>query len=319
VHPRQIKPVWKTSSFLVYTGGLTVLLGGLAAVGYLSTQYSGGGARTAWAFLILFVLWLLAEAFRRAGPWVAAGIFAFTAVIAWGYFVASAWAWFGWLNGWNSAFQGWSLAHLSLEFLILIAALIDRRRWRFPFIGAVSAVVGWFFVTDFISNGGWWTYVVTLVIGFAYFLAGSISDQPSAFWLHFVGALLIGLPILHWFHTSDFDFAIVLIVSLVYVLIAHATKRSSWAVFGTIGFFVATIHYVVGSPTALAESFFGQGGSGSCVSTPAGVTCTSTPGGISAWSIPLALGLLGFWLVLLGLIGRRRRTPAAPAGEPAPA
>src|SRR5207245_6336847 len=107
------------------------------------------------------------------------------------------------------------------------------------------------------------------------------------------------LPILHCFHTSYVDFAIVLIVSLVYVLIAHATKRSSWAVFGTIGFFVATIHYVVGSPTALAESFFGQGGSGSCVSTPAGVTCTSTPGRISARSIAPALGLLGCWLAVL--------------------
>ena len=52
VKDREIKPVWKTSSFLVYTGGLTVLVGGLAAVGYLSTHYSGGGARTAWAFLM---------------------------------------------------------------------------------------------------------------------------------------------------------------------------------------------------------------------------------------------------------------------------
>ena len=35
---REIKPVWKTSSFLVYLGGLTVLIGGISAVGYLSTQ-----------------------------------------------------------------------------------------------------------------------------------------------------------------------------------------------------------------------------------------------------------------------------------------
>ena len=127
-----------------------------------------------------------------------------------------------------------------------------------------------------------------------------------------MGGLLIGVPILHWFHTSDFDFAVVLVVSLFFVLIAHATRRSSWAVFGTIGFFIATIHYVVGSPTQLAESFLGLGSGGGCVATPAGKTCTSSVGGISGWSPALALGLLGFWLVFLGLLGRRRRAPADP-------
>ena len=314
---RELKPVWKTSSFLVYTGGLTVLLGGLAALGYLSTQYPGGGARTAWALLIFIVLVLVAQMLRRAGPWVAAGIFAFISVIAWGYLVGSAWSWFGWLNGGgSSAFAGWSLGRLTFEFLVLAAALVFRWYSRFPFIALISAVVGWLFVTDFISNGGWWAYTVTLVIGLIYLLAGSISDQPSAFWLHFIGGLLIGVPILHWFHTSDFDFAVVLVVSLFFVLIGYATRRSSWAVFGTIGFFIATIHYVVGSPTALVEGAFGLSGSGvGC--NPRGLLggplCTSTGSSISPWAPALALGLLGFWLVFLGLLGRRRRAPADPA------
>ena len=313
---REIKPVWKTSSFLVYIGGLIVLFGGLTAVGYLSMQY-GHGARTAWAFLMLFIVWFLAEGLRRAGTWVAAGIFAFLSVIAWGYFVAAAWDWFGWLKHWDSAFGVWSVAHLSLELLILLAAVVAHAIWRFPFIGLISAVVVWFFVTDFISNGGWWTYAVTLVIGLIYLLAGSVSDRPSAFWLHLVGGLLIGVPIFHWFDSSDFDFAVILVVSLVYVLIAYATKRSSWAVFGTIGFLAATSHYVFGSAAGLPETFFGLGSGGSsCVATPGGETCTST-GGISVWSIPLGFGLLGFWLVFLGLLGRRRRTPAATPADPA--
>ena len=318
---RAIKPVWKTSSFLVYTGGLTVLFGGLFALGYLYFEYRGGGARTAFALLILVVLWVIAEALRRAGTWVAAGIFAFTAVIAWGFFVGSAWHWFGWLDGWHSAFQGWSLAHLSLEFLILIAALIDRRIWRFPFIGLISALVGWFFVTDFVSNGGWWTYVVTLVIGLAYLAAGSISDQPSAFWLHVVGGLLIGVPIYHWFSTSDFDFAVVLVVSVLFVLIAYATRRSSWAVFGTIGFFAATIHYIGSSPAAVAGSPFGFGGGQECTSTGTGSICRSIGPSVPAlWAPALGFGLLGFWLVFLGLLGRRRRAAATPPpADPAPA
>jgi hypothetical protein len=309
---RELKPVWKTSSFLVYVGGLTVLLGGLSALGYLSTQFSGGGARTAWALLILVVLWFLAELLRAAGTWVAAGNFAFATVVAWGWFVGSAWDWFGWLRPWHHAFSGWSIAHLSLEFLILLAAVVAHARWRFPFIGLISAVALWFFVTDFISNGGWWTYTVTLFIGLVYLLAGAVASRPSAFWLHFVGGLLIGAPILHWFDSSNFDFAVVLVVSVLYVLIAYGTKRSSWAVFGTIGFFVATIHYAVGTPTALGEIIFGGGGQ-TCVATSGGETCTSTAGGVTHWSVPLALGLLGLWLVFLGLLGRRRRVPADPA------
>ena len=81
------KPVWKTSSFLAYTGGLTVLGAAVAALGYLSGQY-GKGALTAWALLVLVVLWVIAEGFRLGGRWVAAGIFAFASVIAWGVFIA---------------------------------------------------------------------------------------------------------------------------------------------------------------------------------------------------------------------------------------
>jgi hypothetical protein len=99
---------------------------------------------------------------------------------------------------------------------------------------------------------------------------------------------------------------------VLYVLIAYGTKRSSWAVFGTIGFFVATIHYAVGTPTALGEIILGGGGQ-TCVATSGGETCTSTAGGVTHWSVPLALGLLGLWLVFLGLLGRRRRVPADPA------
>jgi hypothetical protein len=315
---REIKPVWKTSSFLVYTGGLTVLLGGLFALAYLYVEFTGGGARTAWALLIFVILSSFAGALQRVGTWVAAGIFAFVSVIAWGFFIGTAWDWFGWLNNWDSAFQGWSLAHLSLEFLILVAALSYRWRFRFPLIGLIAAVAGWFFVTDFISNGGTWTYIVSLFIGLAYLVAGTAIARPSSFWLHFVGGLLIGIPILNWFHTSDGDFAVVLIVAVVFVLIAYGTGRSSWAVFGTIGFFAATIHYIVGSPTDLFGGIFGVGGGQECVGTGAGEVCRSIgPSAPAPWAPALGFGLLGFWLVFLGLLSRRRRRSVAPPPPPA--
>jgi len=293
------KPVWKTSSFLVYTGGLTVLGAAVATLSYLHGHF-GKGALTGWAFLLLVILWLIAETLRFRGRWVAAGIFAFASVIAWGAFVGIAWSWFGWLNNWNSPFGGWSLAHLSLEFLILVAAVNDRHRWDFPFITLIVTLVGWFFVTDFVSGGGTWTYVVTLFIGFVYLLVGVVSDTPSAFWWQLVSGVLIGVPLLHWWHTSDFEWALISAVALVYVALSYGTRRTSWAVFATIGFFGATIHFLVGSPTRVAsDAFAGQ-----------------PPPHVSPWAPALAFGLLGFWLVLLGLPGRRRRS-AAPAVPPA--
>jgi hypothetical protein len=234
------KPVWKTSSFLVYAGGLTVLGAAIAAIAYLSGHY-GKGALTAWALLILVVLSAIAESLKRRRRWAAAGIFAFASVV----------------------------------------------------ITLISATVGWFFVTDFVSNGGGWSYVVTLLVGLAYLMAGSVSRKPSAFWLHLVGGVLIGATLLHWWHASDTDWALISAVSLVYVAIAYMTKRSSWAVLATIGFLGATVHYLVS--TAGSTSI---GGAGFNVSVPS----------ISGWSPSVAFACLGFWLVLLGLAGRRRRT-----------
>jgi hypothetical protein len=282
------KPVWKTSSFLVYTGGLTVLAAAIAALGYLSGHY-GKGALTGWALLILVVLSAIAESLRRRGRWVAAGLFAFASVVAWGVFVGAAWSWFGWLKHWDSAFGGWSIAHLSLEFLILAAALSDRRRWSFPFITLISAVAAWFFVTDFVSNGGEWTYVVTLFVGLVYLVGGTISGQPSAFWLHLVGGVLIGVTLVHWWHSTDTDWALISAAALVYVGISYVTKRSSWAVLGTVGFFGATVHYL-----------FSTGGTATFGGVQIGVPS------INGWSPSVAFACLGFWLVLLGLAARRR-------------
>jgi hypothetical protein len=307
VHEREIKPIWTSATFLVYTGGLTVLLGGLAALGYLSSRY-GNGAKAGWALLILVILYVIAHALRLRGRQIAAGIFAFAAVIAWAAFVVLLFRWWGW-NGVDASIKHWSWARNAALLLILAAAWDDRRRFGFPFIRAVSAVVVWIFVIQLLPAGPNLTAALTLIVGLGYLLLGAVSNNPSSFWLHLVGGLLIGGAILFWDHTSDGNFAFVLIVALVYVVIAYATKRSSWAVLGTIGFFIATVHYVVGSPTALAEGAFGLGASQTCTATVSGPTvCTSmsSAAGISPWSPAVALGLLGFWLVLLGMLGRRR-------------
>src|SRR5262249_21019624 len=54
---REVKPIWTSASFLVYTGGLIVLLSAIAALVYLSILY-GSGAQVGWAFLVLAVLYV---------------------------------------------------------------------------------------------------------------------------------------------------------------------------------------------------------------------------------------------------------------------
>jgi hypothetical protein len=297
---RQVKPIWTSSTFLVYVGGLTVLGGAIGALTYLSKHYPSAGQGTAWTLLILVILYAIAIFLLVAGRPIAAGIFAFSSVIAWAIFVAVLFTWFGWTNGNFGSLQHWSWSRLAFELLVLLVASAELRIFRLPLIALITAVFSWLFVIDLLTSGGNFTLAVSLVIGLVYFVAGAASEKPSAFWLHLVGGLLVGVPILVWCHTSTFDFAVIAFMSLVYVGVAHATRRSSWAVFGTIGFFIVTVHFLVGSPTGIVQgAIVGQ------------------PPSISGWSFPLAFGLLGFWLVLLGLLGKRRR--AAAVADPAPA
>jgi hypothetical protein len=302
VHGREVKPIWTSSTFLVYTGGLTVLGGAIAALTYLSSQYPGSGQGTAWTLLILVILYGIAHGFRIRDRPIAAGIFAFASVIAWAIFIGVLFTWWGWTGGSFGSFEHWSWSRLGFELLVLAAAIDDRRRFRFPFIRLISALVGWFFVIDLISSGGTWTAVVTLFVGLLYLMWGAIHPEPSSFWLHLVGGLLIGGAIIYWAHTGDGDWAGVSIAAFIYVGIAYTTNRSSWAVLATIGFFAATTHYLIGSPTAIVDAAFSG--------TP--------PSTVSPWAPALAFGLLGFWLVLLGLLVRRRTIAPVPPPAPLP-
>jgi hypothetical protein len=289
------KPRWTTASYLVYAGGFTVLLAALGALGYLSSRY-GAAAYAGWAALILVVLSGIGMAFKRRGRWIAAGIFGFASLIAWIAFVAALYAWFGWLDNASasSPFAGFSVARLSFELLVLAAVADDMRRFRFPLIASVGVFVGWLFITDLISGGGNWTAVVTLFVGLVYFVAGAASDKPSAFWLHFAAGALIGGTFLYWWHGGDTSWALIAVASLVYCLVADRTHRSSWAVFGTIGFFMSAAHFTA------------EWSGGRLVFSPSLLT------DFRGWVPPLVYAFVGFLLVALGLHARRRNPAAAP-------
>jgi len=288
------QPRWTTASFLLYAGGLTVLGAAIAALGYLSGPY-GRAAFAGWAALVLVVLYGIAHAFKRQDRWLAAGVFAFASVVAWAVFVGALWTWFGWLSGHSvSSFGAFSVARLSLELLVLAAALDDLRRFTFPFIASIAVFVGWFFVLDLVSAGGNWSVVVTLLVGLAYLVAGSVNTRPTAFWLHVGAGTLIGGSLLYWWHTTDADWALVAAAALVYVAIAYGSKRSSWAVLATLGLMAAGAHFAAEwSHHTISLS-------------------TSTVTSVRGWVPSLVFAFVGFLLVLLGLASRRSAEPAGP-------
>jgi hypothetical protein len=309
---REFKPIWTTSSFLVYAGGFTVLFAALASLGYLASQY-GPGAFAGWAFLVLAIIYVLAHAFRLRGARVAAGIFAFVAVFAWAAFVGALWEWFGWLN---KSFDSFSIGRLTLELLVLAAALDDQRRFGFPLLRLVSAVVAWIFVLDLLSSGGTWSIVVTLLVGLLFFLIALASDRPSAFWLHLLAGLLIGGSLLHWLHSADWQWWLIVVIALLYVGIAHATNRSSWAVLGALGLTFAATHFSIVWARPSPGGGFAQFTPGAQPPRSPLIFGT-TDFGVRVWVPLVVFAALGFILVALGLLANRRRATAAPAVPPA--
>lgn len=276
-----------------------MLSASFAALGYLSGQY-GKGAYAGWTLLPLVVLYAVSFMFRRRGEWIAAGIFAFAGLAMWAAFIAAVESWWGWLpKNTSSVFGGWHWGTLLLVALVFAAALVDLRIYRFPLLVLFVTFTAWYFVTDLLSGGGSWSAVLTLLIGLVFLLIGSAIDRgrrrPYGFWVHVTAGLLVGGSLLYWWHSGDTDWALVAATGVVFIGIAKSTGRSSWAVFGTGGFLAAFGHF---------SAEWAHQGLGSFL-TPT-----------RDWVPPLVFGIVGFFLVLLGLAlehGRRTTAPVLPA------
>ena len=116
-------------------------------------------------------------------------------------------------------------------------------------------------------------------------------DSPSSFWWNLGAGVLIGTALLDWWHVDDLDYALISAFALLFVAIAYGTRRSSWAVLATIGFF-------------LAGYGFAKEWSSETVSVT-GVT------NVRDWVPYAVFAFIGFLLVALGL---KKRGIAA--GEP---
>jgi hypothetical protein len=288
-----LKPRWSSSTFLLYAGGFTVAIAASYALTYLSSSY-GAAAYAAWALLVLAVLLALATVWRRRGDALVAGVFAVISVGAFGGFIGALWSWFGWSANGSSPFGGFHVARLFATLLVLAFSIALIRRFRHPLLALPVAALSWFFVTDLISNGGNWSAFVSAFLGIVLLLVAVTLDRglrrPYGFWVHVVAGLALGGALIFWWHSGDWRWVLAVAASLVFVRVAAATGRSSWAVLGAVGLLAAAVHFAV-EWWHRPLPFFGEN--------------AGTP---RAWVPPVVLAVLGFVYVgLAALVSRRER------------
>jgi hypothetical protein len=290
-------PRWSPTAFLVYAGGFMTLAAAAGWLGYLSLRY-GDAAYAGWAFVIYALLGGTAYALLRRGHRIAAGVFAFAAVVGFAAFLAALFNWFGWLGhqGSGSTFAGFHPGRLVVELATLGAAAKALRIFRHPLLMLPVVLLAWLLVTDLLSGGGDWSAIVTLAVGLVFLTSALSADagpgRPYGFWLHLGAGLAIGGSLLFFWHSGTFDWILVALASLVYIRLAGALGRASWAVLGALGLTFAAVYFTL-KWSSVTVPIFGSAGH-------------STRG----WVPPLVFAVTGLLLVALGLqLGRRR--PAA--------
>ena len=298
-----VRVPWSSVSFLLYTGGLTILLSSIALLDTLGGDYRAA-AFAGWSFLVLACLAASAFGLRRVGSPVAAGLFATSTVVVFAVFLGALENWIGWLNDRGSLFGGFSVSMLLLGLAAFVAALVALRLFRFPLLVLLAALAGWFFVTDLVSNGGDWSAVVTIVVGLVLLALASGANPVYGFWLHVSAGLAIGGGLWWFWHSSDLDWVLLTIAALLYVWFGDRIQRSSWAVLGALGLLLSSTHWIekwadLANPLTLlllgGLGYTGEGG--------------------HAWARPLGYAALGIVYMLLAfLLERRRRPVESPAG-----
>jgi hypothetical protein len=253
-----VRVPWSSASFLAYLGGLTILF---ATGSLLSVQSSdhGSAGLVLWALVIFVALAAAASAARARGHFVVAGLLALSLVISFVTLLGALLDWFGWFPNTDSPFEGFRFWLLVLELAAIVASAVALKVFRFPLLVLALAASTWFFATDLISGGGDWSAIVTIVVGLAFLLAGiAVDDGPSrpfGFWLHVAAGLTIGGGLIWFFHDSTFDWIVVGVIGLLYLLFGARLGRSSWAVLGAWGI-LQTAAFFADKWSDLSEGFF---------------------------------------------------------------
>jgi hypothetical protein len=308
-----VRVPWSSASFLVYVGGLTILLATFTLLSLASDDHGAGGF-VWWSLLIFVVLSVAAFGARQTGHPVTAGVLALSSVASFVIVLGAVLDWFGWLPDLDHPFRGFRFWLLVLELATVVAAAMALRRFRFPPFVFVVAAASWFFVVDLISGGGDWSAIVTVGVGLVFLVAAVSVDRGSrtyGFWLHVASGLAIGGGLLWFFHDGDFDWVLIAVAALLYLALGDALVRSSWVVFAGWGLLQVTTHFAgkwadVGVSALFPLSFF---------LFPFFGYDESVEHKGHAWAGPISFAVLGIVFIGIGLLIARRRQGVIPAAE----
>lgn len=287
IHPR-----WSTWSFLVYASGLVALVALEGWWTYFASQWSDAGF-AAGALGLFAVAAAVAAAFRRTAHPVSAGVYALLSVLAFSAFLGALWTWFGWARlSSASGFEGFHVSRLLIVLCSFAAAAVALRIFRFPLLLVPAIFTGWYFVTDFLSNGGWWSAIVTIAVGLFLLVAALVVDdgpnRAYGMWLHVGAGMLAGGAILYFLHGGSVEWALVAVAAVGYILFADVVGRASWAVLGTLGLLIASGYFAL--RWTHVQLLFFNGGNDT----------------VRAWVSPLVASCTALVLLALGLRSGRR-------------
>jgi hypothetical protein len=164
-------------------------------------------------------------------------------------FVGALEDWFGWLPGdEDSVFGGFRPAFLLLQLVAMVASFVALAIFRFPLLVFPAVAAAWFFVTDLISGGGNWSAFVSIGIGLILLVIALGVDadpetRPYGFWVHVAAASAMGGGLLWFFHEGDFDWILIGLAGLAYIVLGDRLLRSSWVVLGAWGVLQTAAHF----------------------------------------------------------------------------
>lgn len=300
-----VRARWSSASFLMYAGAFVILSAMLALLAWLGADY-GDGAFFGWTALVFAAIAVVALGFEAAGERVVAGLFAFVSLIAFAFFAGAFEDLIGILDDvGDGPFEGFRFGLLLLDLIIVAAGFVLLARFHFPLIVLVVALVGWFFLVDLVSGGGTWSAIVSIVVGLFFMIFGAAADRAYGFWVHVVAGLAVGGAFLYVWNDASWEWILIGLIALFFFLLAGAFDRSSYAVLGAIGLFLAWSHFVEKWTDTSIDPPLIEG-------SPA-PGFSADDGDPNVWSTSLLYALYGLALVVIGLWLERRK----PAEEPA--